>query len=451
MKYNVNFKLEKRKDSEGVIIDNNVPLFADITYSGTRFFYFTGYRIGASNWKQGDKKQPTSEDQTAIKNTFASEGTRKVSASEVNRRLRLIKAALTNIFDNTQIAPLKNEIVKVLDEACKKAIPESIEPEPEKSDFFTMFDKFLKVREFSYDRTKHFKSVFNQWKRYEEKRKIKITFDFVTVDVLRDFEKYLKEESTKPKATRKPEKQVISPKGKNTIHKIIAMTRAFWNFAKKDLKQQGIDINYPFGKDGYQVPGDTYGAPIYITKEERKTLYNAVLDSERLQRVRDIFVFQCLIGARVGDLCKLTKANIQNGILSYIPRKTKDGKPVAVTVPLSKNALEILSRYDFPDGRLLPFITDQRYNTYLKELFRKVEINRTVTRLNPTTGEPEQVKLSDIASSHMARRAFIGNLYGKVDSGIISSMSGHIQGSKAFTRYYDVSTELQQQAINLID
>jgi hypothetical protein len=51
----------------------------------------------------------------------------------------------------------------------------------------------------------------------------------------------------------------------------------------------------------------------------------------------------------------------------------------------------------------------------------------------------------------MARRAFIGNLYGKVDSGIISSMSGHIQGSKAFTRYYDVSTELQQQAINLID
>jgi integrase len=118
---------------------------------------------------------------------------------------------------------------------------------------------------------------------------------------------------------------------------------------------------------------------------------------------------------------------------------------------LSNNALEILSRYDYPDGRLLPFITDQRYNTYLKELFRKVEINRIVTRLNPTTGEPEQVKLSDIASSHMARRAFIGNLYGKVDSGIISSMSGHIQGSKAFTRYYNISQELQVKAINLID
>jgi integrase len=448
MKHNVIFKLDRRNDGKGGLVEKNVPINAKISFAGDRLNYYTGYRIDANNWQQGELKKPMPGDQQAKKNTSAFEGKRKVSYSDVNSRLKKIKAELELYFQGTNAAS-KNDIVILLDKACNKALPVSIEPE--KSDFFTMFEKFLKVREFSYDRTKHFKSVFNQWKRYEEKRKIKITFDIVTVDILRDFEKYLKEESTKPKATRKPAKQVISPKGKNTIHKIIAMTRAFWNFAKKDLKQNGIEINYPFGKDGYQVPGDTYGVPIYITKEERNSLYNAVIDSERLQRVRDIFVFQCLIGARVGDLCKLTKANIQNGILTYIPRKTKDGKPVAVTVPLSNNALEILSRYDYPDGRLLPFITDQRYNTYLKELFRKVEINRIVTRLNPTTGEPEQVKLSDIASSHMARRAFIGNLYGKVDSGIISSMSGHIQGSKAFTRYYNISQELQVKAINLID
>ena len=162
-------------------------------------------------------------------------------------------------------------------------------------------------------------------------------------------------------------------------------------------------------------------------------------------------IFQCLVGARVGDLCKLTKSNIDNGTLSYIPRKTKDDKPVVVTVPLSTKALEILKRYELPDGRLLPFISDQKYNKYLKDLFEEAKITRVITRLNPTTRKEEQVRICDIASSHMARRAFIGNLYGKVDSGIISSMSGHIQGSKAFTRYYDVSKELQQQAINLID
>lgn len=441
MKHNVRFRLEARKNKDGLIIDKNMPVLADVTYSGIRLFYFTGFRIDKTSWN--------TENQEAIKNTSANEGTRKVPAGEVNRRLRLIAASLTNIFDNTQVAPGKAEVIQQLDEICKKELPKIADPET--NDFFTMFDRFLQVCEFSYDRTKHFKSVKNQWQRYEAKRKIQLSFDIITVDLLRDFEKYLRTESTKPQSTRNPKKQVRSPKGKNTIHKIIAMTRAFWNFAKKDLKQKGIDINYPFGKDGYQVPGDTYGTPIYITKEERNILFTAKIDSERLQRVRDMFVFQSLIGCRVGDLCKLTKDNVQNGILTYIPRKTKDGKPIAVTVPLSKNAIEILSRYDLPDGRLMPFITDQRYNTYLKELFRLVEINRIVTRLNPTTGEPEQVKLSDIISSHTARRAFIGNLYGKVDSGVISSMSGHIQGSKAFTRYYDVSKELQQKAIDLID
>jgi len=449
MKHNVTFKLELRKDKEGNLIEKKVPLIAFITYASSKLIYFTGYRIDAANWKQGNKKEPTKTDQQVFKNKTGYEGNRIVQYNEINDRIELIKAELTKIFKPITDAPVVNEIRTKLDQVCKKSDPAPIEQE--RYDFFYMFDKLLRVEKFSFDRTKHFKSVINQWKRYEAKRNIKITFEAVTVDLLNDFEKYLKEESTKPKANNKPDEQVLSPKGKNTIHKILAMTRAFWNWAKKDLKQKGVEIHYPFGREAYTIPGDQYSKPIYITKEERNILFSAKLDSERLQRVRDIFVFQCLIGARVGDLCKLTRANIQNGILTYIPRKTKEGEPVLVNVPLSKNALEILSRYDMPDGRLLPFITDQRYNTYLKELFRKVEINRTVTRLNPTTGEPEQIKICDIISSHGARRSFIGNLYGNVDSGIISSMSGHIKGSKAFGRYFDVSPELQRLAIDLID
>ena len=96
------------------------------------------------------------------------------------------------------------------------------------------------------------------------------------------------------------------------------------------------------------------------------------MSEEKLERVRDMFVFQCLVGTRVGDLCKLTKDNIHNGSLSYIQSKTKDDKPVTVTVPLHPNAVEIISRYDIPDGKLLPYISGQKYNVYLKELFAKV-------------------------------------------------------------------------------
>jgi len=82
---------------------------------------------------------------------------------------------------------------------------------------------------------------------------------------------------------------------------------------------------------------------------------------------------------------------------------------------------------------------------------REVELTREVTRINPTTGEPEQISLADVASSHLARRTFIGNLYGKVDTGIIISMSGHAEGTRSFKRYRVASPELQKKAIDLID
>jgi len=439
MKYSVKIALEKRKDKSGFLVTEKVPLFAEICFAGNRIYYFTGYRINRDKFNE--------ETQQAKKNSSGKEGKRTVQYSVINDRLKRIKAELELFFQNITKAT-KQDVVSLLDKACKKAI--TVSQEPEGMDFFTLFEKYLRVAELSNVRKRNINSTLNHWRKYEISRKLSITIDIVTVDLLRDFEKYLKEESTRPKA-RNSDEQVPAPKGVNSIHTIMAMTRAFFNFAKKEMKQKQIEINYPFGTDGYDIPSEVYGDPIYITKQERNTLLCVTLSSERLQRVRDIFVFQCLIGVRVGDLCKLTKLNIQDNVLSYIPRKTKDGKPVTVNVPLSKNAIEILKKYDLPDGRLLPFITDQRYNVYLKEVFREVGLTRMVTRINPTTGEPEQISLADIASSHMARRTFIGNLYGKVDTGIISSMSGHVEGSRSFTRYRVASPELQRQAIDLID
>jgi len=433
MKHSVKISPERRKDKAGNLIENNVPIFADIRFSGARMFYFTGYRMDADKFD--------TESQQAKKNSIGKEGSRDVQSNIINNRFKAIRAALELHFQKVNIST-KDQVKALLDEVCKKAV--TPEPETDNTGFFGMFHHYHNVCNLSIGRKKRINVAINHWQRFEALRGLKITFQSITVDLLRDFENYLRNESTKPKG----KVFVLSPVGKNTAHSILSLTRTFWNFARKELKRQGTELHYPFGAEGYQAPGETYGEPIYITANERNILFYAELTSEHLQRVRDIFVFQCLIGARVGDLCKLTKKNIQNNAITYIPRKTKEGKPVAVSVPLHPMALEILSRYNLPDGRLMPFISDQRYNINLKNLFRELKINRIVTRLNPTTGEPEQVPICDIVSSHMARRAFVGNLYGKVDNGIIGSMSGHVAGSKAFTRYYDVSKELQQDAIS---
>ena len=449
MKYNVKYSIEKRKDKNGLLIEAKIPIFADIRFASTRVFYFTGYRIDKINF---DEKAGR-----AKLNTTAFEGKRKVGAAYVNRRIKLIDAALTNLFENTKTPPLKPDLIKELDNASLKSEPTAVETETETEietvteieifPFLQMFDTYIKNSRLSEGRKKHALSTLNHWKRFAKAKRITLSFESITPDFLRSFEKYLLNEKVTIKI--KEEKVTKAARGLNTLHTIFAITRTFWNHARKELKNKGIELQYPF--ESYKVPTEIYGTPIYLTLDERNILFNATIESERLSKVRDIFVFQCLTGARVGDLCRLTKSNISNNMLSYIPRKTKEGKPVTVTVPLSPKAQELLSRYDMPDGRLMPFITDQRYNEYLKELFEKVELTRTVTRQHPTTREPENVRLCDIASSHMARRSFVGNMFGKVDSAIIASMSGHVANSKAFTRYYDVSKELQQQAINLID
>jgi integrase len=423
------------------IIKTNVPLFADIRFSGTRLFYFTGYRVDFDSF-DFDKQE-------IKKNNFGYFG--KISDenkrfdNKINKKLTKLKGYIAGLEDKRNVS--KEEITTALNEIFKKSDPTSNEEPLIDNSFFAMFEKYLHNK-VSTSKARIVKSVINHWRSYEAYKRTAITFEAVTVDLLRDFEAYLKTESTRTSKVTHETKLV--PKGRNTIHTILKISRAFWRYATGDLKQQGIEIHYPFGKDAFEIQGENYGDPIYITIAERDILFNTQLESEKLQRVRDIFVFQCLIGARVGDLCKLTKANIQNDIISYIPRKTKDNKPIVVNIPLHPKAIEILKRYNLPGGLLLPFISDQRYNDYIKDLFEKVNFTRLVTRLNPTTGEEEQVRLCDIASSHMARRAFVGNLYGKVDNGIIGSMSGHTPGSKSFARYYTPNKELQQQAINIL-
>lgn len=192
------------------------------------------------------------------------------------------------------------------------------------------------------------------------------------------------------------------------------------------LPQNGVLIHEnPFSQ--FKIKGEIYGAPICMTKKERDYLYSKEIVDERLAKVRDIFCFQCFVGCRVGDLVELTRENIVDGVLIYSPNKTKEN-PTLVKVPLSNIAKEILSRYDLPDGKLLPFITDQRYNEYLKELFEFVGLDRIVTRLNPLTLDSEQIPLHQIASSHLARRTFIHILHRNVKDSVIASMSGHTKG-----------------------
>lgn len=78
-------------------------------------------------------------------------------------------------------------------------------------------------------------------------------------------------------------------------------------------------------------------------------------------------------------------------------------------------------------------------------------ITRYVEVRNPKTGDNELRPINEIASSHLARRTFVGNAYFKVsDPNIIGKMSGHVDGSKAFKRYRKIEDSTLQDVINQI-
>ena len=242
-------------------------------------------------------------------------------------------------------------------------------------------------------------------------------------------------------------KRGVNKRSLNYVVVEIKYLIALWHWLLKVKKLNLEDIFQNFNLDQ-----SVYGTPYFFTNKDRDKLFKADLSKRpELAVQRDIFVFQSLVGCRVGDLKRLKRSNIINGeMLQYVAGKTKNKSGKIVTIPLHPTAITILKRYeDRDDDRLLPFISDQKYNEAIKEIFKLLpKLDRVVTILDPVTRLEKQVKLSEVASSHMGRRNFCGNLYeaGFRDSDI-ASMSGHAEGSKAISRYRKVSDETKKKMI----
>ena len=322
----------------------------------------------------------------------------------------------------------------------------------------TLFDEFqhyIDTHKFSDHRRRQNNVILRTLKRFNLYKGLSLTFDKFTADTLRDFECFLTDEHklVNKKSYKKildavPESRTPQPRGKNTINDFMVRLRSFFIWAVDN----GLTTNNPFKH--YKVVDCVYGTPYYITIDERNQLYHHDFsDQPSLARQRDIFVFQCLIGCRVSDLWAMTKSNIVNGAVEYIPRKTKDGRAITVRVPLNTIAAEIIERYkDTPGDKLFTLTSQQQYNIDIKKMFRLAGLTRVVTVINPTTREEEQHPICDIASSHLARRCFVGNLYKQVkDPNLIGKLSGHKEGSRAFSRYRDIDEDTTRELVKMLE
>lgn len=151
-----------------------------------------------------------------------------------------------------------------------------------------------------------------------------------------------------------------------------------------------------------------------ISANELARLEKHVFSTERLNIVRDIFVFQCYTGLAYIDAYQLTSADIKDGVdgkLWILSERQKTNS--TAKIPLLPNALKILEKYkshpvNVKRGTLLPVSSNQKMNEYLKEIALLCGFPFTL-------------------NTHMARRTFGSTvtLNNNVPINVVKELLGH--------------------------
>ncbi|HSU51966.1 MAG TPA: site-specific integrase [Segetibacter sp.] len=123
----------------------------------------------------------------------------------------------------------------------------------------------------------------------------------------------------------------------------------------------------------------------YLTANELERIEKKDFGFERLQYVKDLFVFSCYTGLAYTDAMQLSPASLMRGIDGdhwLITSRQKTGTPVKI--PLLPKAKDIIEKYrnnpkSLNDGTLFPNISNQRLNGYLKEMADVCGIDKNLT------------------------------------------------------------------------
>jgi site-specific recombinase XerD len=119
---------------------------------------------------------------------------------------------------------------------------------------------------------------------------------------------------------------------------------------------------------------------VFLTKNELNKIENIALTNLRLERVRDIFLFSCYTGYAPIDACKLTEDNIVkdgngNSWLKTERTKTK----IRANVPVLPVTQKIIDKYKDQQSTLLPKLSNQKMNAYLKEIADLCGLKKNLT------------------------------------------------------------------------
>ena len=423
IKRNIIFTLESRK-KDGVLITENVPIRMRVNFASKRIEFTTGYRIDAAKW-DADKQR--------VKNGCSNK--LKQSASEINASLLEYYTEIQSIFKRFEVEdviPTPEQIKEAFNALHK---PVSEEPKPKKEalpcDFFQVFDDFVencgRQNNWTDSTFEKFAAVKNHLTNFREG----LTFEFFDERGLNDYVGYLRD---------------VKEMRNSTIGKQLSFLKWFLRWAYK----KGVHQNNAY--DSYKPKlKSTQKKIIFLTWNELNRLREFKIPSNKqaLERVRDVFLFQCFTGLRYSDVFNLRRSDIKGDHIEVTTVKTSD----SLIIELNNHSKAILDKYKdvaFEDDKVLPVITNQKMNDYLKELAEMAGIDEPVRQTYYKGNE----RIDDVTpkyallGTHAGRRTFICNALALgIPPQVVMKWTGH-SDYKAMKPYIDIADDIKANAMS---
>ena len=423
IKRNIIFTLESRK-KDGVLITENVPIRMRVNFASKRIEFTTGYRIDSAKWDAAKQR---------VKNGCSNK--LKQSASEINASLLEYYTEIQSIFKRFEVEdvmPTPEQIKEVFN-ALRKPVSE--EPKPKKEalpcDFFQVFDDFVEDCGRQNNWTDSTFEKFAAVKNHLTNFRGGLTFEFFDERGLNDYVGYLRD---------------VKEMRNTTIGKQLSFLKWFLRWAFK----KGVHQNNAY--DSYKPKlKSTQKKIIFLTWDELNRLreFKIPFNKQALERVRDVFLFQCFTGLRYSDVFNLRRSDIKDDHIEVTTVKTSD----SLIIELNNHSKAILDKYKdvaFENDKVLPMITNQKMNDYLKELAEMAGIDEPVRQTYYRGNEriDEVTPKYALLGTHAGRRTFICNALALgIPPQVVMKWTGH-SDYKAMKPYIDIADDIKANAMS---
>jgi len=260
-----------------------------------------------------------------------------------------------------------------------------------------------------------YKSTEKKLIAYEEHYKTKIKFSDLDLKFHKQFMNYLME---------------IENIGINTTGKFIKNVKSF----AREAILLGLPVHSEINHPNFFAPTEETN-DIYLNNIEiNKIFEHDFKNNERLANARDLFIIGLRTGLRVSDFLRLKQTNVKDGFIEIETQKT--GQPVVI--PMHWQVKEILEkRKGFPTK-----LSDQKFNKYIKEVAEIAGLKQLTkgSKVNKETNRKEKGTYPkfELITSHICRRSFASNLYGKIDNLAIMGVTGH-KTETQFLKYIKIT------------